>query len=137
MIGLAMCLERGLVVIDFIEREMVWIAGEVEDVVTAAAPFSLSAARKLSRSAGKISRSTELTYIPADCASTRWLVGSKTKQAAASANVAVAKEIDLSMLVSLPECCPGLFPVKGAVCLPVLDAVLRLRAIHNPSRAAG
>src|SRR6202020_3137530 len=37
MIGLAMCLERGLVVVDLIEREMVWIAGEVEDVEPLAA----------------------------------------------------------------------------------------------------
>ena len=37
MIGLAVRLERGLIVVDLIEQEMVWIASEVEDVEPLAA----------------------------------------------------------------------------------------------------
>jgi len=83
---------------------MIWIACEVENVEPLATRLRdrgrtvlLDRRRKLSRSAGRMSRSTALTYIPADCASTRWLGGSKKKQAAETANVAAAIEIDLSM----------------------------------------
>ena len=37
MLGLAMCLERSLAIIDFIEEEMVRIAREIEDVEPTAA----------------------------------------------------------------------------------------------------
>jgi hypothetical protein len=102
MIGLSRRLEGGLVVIDLVQQEMVRIATKVEDVEALAAGLlsrsgAVLAARKLSRSAGTISRSTALTNIPADCASTRWPTGSMTKQVAEIASVAAAIEIDLSM----------------------------------------
>src|SRR5579871_3615151 len=94
--------------------------------LAAAAPFSVIAARKASRSVGTMSRSTALTYIPADCASTRWLAGSKTKQVAEIASVAAAMETDLSIR-DPPDVAPGLFRWGRA-------RFLRLRKL---SRASG
>src|SRR5215471_7349375 len=69
---------------------MMWYSRQPGSLIVAA-PFSLTAARYLSNSAGAMSRSTALTIGPSDCAETCWLGIARNAPAAKTSAITAAE----------------------------------------------